>query len=83
MHGTPDAPNRLIIATHNLPTLDPSQLLSTCISEQFYFLQNLLFLEIPNAYGLLPTIDISTTDDGMFGRPGGDVYFDLRVRGSK
>lgn len=83
MHGTPDAPNRLIIATYNLPTLDPSQLLSTCISEQFYLLQNLLFLEIPNAYGLLPTIDISTTDDGMFGWPGGDVYFDLRVRGSK
>lgn len=83
MHGTPDTPNRLIIATYNLPTLDPSQLLSTCISEQFYLLQNLLFLEISNAYGLLPFVDISTTDNGMFGWPGGDVYFNLRVLGSK
>lgn len=83
MHGTPDAPNRLVIATYNLPTLDPSQLFSTCISEQFYLLQNLLFLEVPNAYSLLSPINISTTDYGMFGWPGRDVYFDLRVRSSK
>lgn len=83
MHRTPYAPDRLVIAAHNLPALDPPQLLSTCISEQFYLLQNLLFLEIPNAYSLLPSIDISTTDDGMFGWPGRDVYFDLRMLGSK
>lgn len=83
MHGTPDAPDRLVIATYYLPTLDPSQLFSTCIPEQFHLLQNLLFLEVPHAYGLLPSIDIRTTDYGMFGWPGRDVYFDLWMRSSK
>lgn len=73
-------PSYALIQTSHHPTpLDPLHLLSVRIPQQFYLLQDLLFLEIPDAYDLFSAIDVRAPDDRMCIGSRGDVDGDLGV----
>ena len=79
MEWIPHPSHALIQASHHPASLDPLDLLSIRIPQQFCFLQDLLFLEIPDADDLFPAIDVGAPDYGMCIWSGGDVDDDLRV----
>lgn len=79
MERIPHPSHALIQTSHHPASLDPLHLLSVRVPQQFHLLQDLLFLEIPDAYDLFPAIDVRAPDDGMCVRSGGDVNDDLGV----
>lgn len=79
MERIPDPSHPLVQTSHDLASLDPFHFLSVRIPQQFYLLQYLLFLEIPDAYDLFPAIDVRAPDYGMCIGSGRDVNDDLGV----
>lgn len=74
MKGIPHPSHAFIHTPHHSTPLDPLHLLSVCIPQQFYLLQYLLFLEVPDAYDLFSTVDVRAPDYGM--RVGSRGYVD-------
>lgn len=79
MERIPHPSHALVQTSYHSASLDPLHLLSIRIPQQFYLLQDLLFLEVSDAYDLFSAIDVRAPDYGMRIGSGGDVDGDLGV----
>lgn len=81
MIRTPDAPNTIVDTPHRLRDL--LQLLSAGIPQQHCLLQHLLLLQVLDADGLLPAVDVGAADNGVFAWSWRHGDFDLGIGACK
>lgn len=79
MERIPHPSHPLIQTPYHPAPLNPLHLLPIRIPQQLHLLQNLLFLQIPHAYDLFPSIDVRTPNYRMRIWSWRDMDDDLRV----
>ena len=81
MEWTPNTPHTIVPTLHHPPARSVTllQLLSTRISQQCRFLNDLQWCEVAYANSLLPPVHILAADNGMFAGSRRDGDFDARV----
>lgn len=79
----PYPPDPLVQTSHYPPSFDSRRLLPTHVPQYLSLLQNLLFGEVPYAYGVLRTVDEMTTDDRVLTGTGRDVDLYGWMRGGE
>ncbi len=81
MEGAVDTPDALVDAGDGF--VHPLVLLPGRVPQQLRLLQDLRRLEVPHAYGSLPSVDVVADHDGMLRRPRRDGKLDLRILGGE